>query len=130
MGALCEMAYSQGVDLYAADDYRFRKACEYVARYNLGNDDVPFTTYVNCDGETHTAISASGRGQVRPVWERVFHHHRGRLEQDCPNHTGDGPGQLPGGRRRQLRLHQRRLRRAGLRHARVRRAPGGRVTDE
>jgi hypothetical protein len=85
MGALCEMAYSQGVDLYAADDYRFRKACEYVARYNLGNDDVPFTTYVNCDGETHTAISASGRGQVRPVWERVFHHYWGRLEQDCPN---------------------------------------------
>ncbi len=85
MGTLCEMAYSQGVDLYAADDYRFRKACEYVARYNLGNDDVPFTTYENCEGQVHTVISEGGRGQVRPVWERVFHHYWGRLNQDCPN---------------------------------------------
>ncbi|ONK09568.1 alginate lyase family protein [Streptomyces sp. MP131-18] len=85
MGTLCEMAWNQGVDLYAAEDYKFRKACEYVARYNLGYDDVPFTTYANCEGQEHTVISESGRSEVRPVWERVFHHYWGRLEQDCPN---------------------------------------------
>lgn len=85
MGTLCEMAYSQGVDLYAADDFRFRKACEYVARYNLGHDDVPYTTYNNCDNVNQTVPGSGGRGQARPVWERVFHHYWGRLEQDCPN---------------------------------------------
>jgi hypothetical protein len=90
MGTLCEMAYNQGVDLYAAEDYKFRKACEYVARYNLGHDDVPYTTYswgsgVNCDYMEQTVISEGGRGQARPVWERVYHHYWGRLGQDTPN---------------------------------------------
>ncbi|GAA2063789.1 alginate lyase family protein [Streptomyces albiaxialis] len=84
MGTLCEMAYSQGVDLYAADDHRFRKACEYVARYNLGRD-VPYTTYNNCDDVNQTVPGEGGRGQARPVWERVYHHYSGRLNQDCPN---------------------------------------------
>ncbi len=77
MGTICEMAWSQGVDLYAADDYRFRKACEYVARYNLGHDDVPYTTYNNCDNVNQTVPGTGGRGQERPVWERVFHHYWG-----------------------------------------------------
>jgi hypothetical protein len=90
MGTVCEMAYSQGVDLYAADDFRFRKAAEYVARYNAGHDDVPFTTYSwgtgqNCAYQEQTVVSSGGRGEVRPVWERVYHHYWGRLEQDCPN---------------------------------------------
>jgi hypothetical protein len=90
MGTICEMAWNQGVDLYAADDFKFRKACEYVARYNLGYDDVPYTTYTwnngpHCVPTEQPVISEGGRGQVRPVWERVFHHYWGRLEQDCPN---------------------------------------------
>jgi hypothetical protein len=44
MSVFCEMAWNQGKDLYGADNNRFLKACEYVARYNLGYD-VPFTTY-------------------------------------------------------------------------------------
>ncbi|KAB8162032.1 cell wall anchor protein [Streptomyces sp. 3MP-14] len=89
MGTLCEMAWNQGVDLYGADGNRFLKACEYVARYNLGND-VPFTPYQwgtgqNCAPREHTVISSAGRGQVRPVWERVYHHYAGRRGLATPN---------------------------------------------
>jgi hypothetical protein len=97
------MALSQGVDLYAADDHRFRKACEYVARYNLGHD-VPYTTYDNCDNVNQTVPGTGGRGQARPVWERVYHHYAGRLDQDCPNmretvgaHSPEGGGGDYGG---------------------------------
>jgi hypothetical protein len=79
MGAFCEMAWNQGHDLYGAHDSRFAKACEYIAKYNLGNS-VPFTDYYwesghNCDPNTHTAISEHGRGHIRPVWERVYNHY-------------------------------------------------------
>ena len=36
LGAICEMAWKQGDDLYGYDDNRFLKGCEYVAKYNLG----------------------------------------------------------------------------------------------
>lgn len=89
LGTICEMAWNQGVDLYGADDNRFRKACEYVARYNLGYD-VPFTTYTwgsgqNCAFNQHTVISDVARGQVRPVWERVYHHYAIRRGMAVPN---------------------------------------------
>ncbi|WP_062204653.1 alginate lyase family protein [Streptomyces sp. NBRC 109706] len=89
MGTICEMAWNQGVDLYGADNNRFLKASEYVARYNLGHD-VPFTPYhwgtgQNCAPQQHTVISSAGRGQVRPVWERVYHHYAGRRGLATPN---------------------------------------------
>ena len=34
------MAWKQGDDLYGYDDNRFLAGCEYVAKYNLG-EDVP-----------------------------------------------------------------------------------------
>lgn len=73
MGALCEMAWNQGDDLYGHDDNRFMKAAEYVARYNLGQD-VPSTRYTwgtgtTCARREHTVISDAGRGQARPVWD-------------------------------------------------------------
>ena len=73
MGAFCEMAWSQGDDLYGYDGNRFMKAAQYVAKYNLGQD-VPFTTYTwgsgqNCAQQTHTVISSASRGQLRPVWD-------------------------------------------------------------
>ncbi|MGW4968167.1 AbfB domain-containing protein, partial [Nonomuraea sp. NPDC004186] len=79
MGAFCEMAWNQGIDLYGYDGNRFAKACEYIAKYNLG-EDVPFTAYTwgtgqNCAQQTHTAISSASRGEVRPVWETVYHHY-------------------------------------------------------
>ncbi len=88
MGAFCEMAWNQGYDLYGAHDSRFMKACEYIARYNLGNS-VPFTDYYwesghNCDPNWHTQISDHSRGQIRPVWERVYNHYGVRRGLSVP----------------------------------------------
>jgi hypothetical protein len=89
MGTICEMAWNQGVDLYGADDSRFRKACEYVARYNLGYE-VPYTAYtwtngVHCVNTEETRISEGGRGGGRPVWERVYNHYVNRRGMAMPN---------------------------------------------
>ncbi|WP_155053681.1 alginate lyase family protein [Streptomyces blattellae] len=86
MGALCEMAWNQGDDLYSYDSRRFMKAAQYVAKYNLGSS-VPFTTYTwgtgqNCAQQSQTAISATARGEVRPVWAMLHYHYNRRLYLD------------------------------------------------
>ena len=42
-GVICEQAWKQGDDLYGYDNNRFLAGCEYVAKYNLG-EDVPSAT--------------------------------------------------------------------------------------
>ncbi|NGO67206.1 alginate lyase family protein [Streptomyces boncukensis] len=88
MGAICEMAWSQGTDLYGYDDNRFMKAAQYVAKYNLGKD-VPFTTYewglgADCTPMSHTEISPTGRGQKRPVWDMLHYHYTRRRRESVP----------------------------------------------
>ncbi|MFC8514500.1 alginate lyase family protein [Streptomyces sp. NPDC057257] len=85
MGAICEMAWNQGDDLYSYDG-RFMKAAQYVAKYNLGQD-VPYTTYTwgtgqNCAQSSQTVISSGSRGQVRPVWAMLHFHYNRRLYLD------------------------------------------------
>jgi len=89
MGAICEMAWNQGDDLYSYADSRFMLAAEYVARYNLGSD-VPFTTYTwgtgqSCASSSQTVISNASRGQIRPVWDMLYYHYYGRLRRSVPN---------------------------------------------
>ncbi len=89
MATVMEMAWNQGIDLYAARDNAFAQAAEYVARYNLGND-VPFTTYSwgtgqNCAYAEQTAISYASRGAVRPVWAMINHHYWSRRGLAMPN---------------------------------------------
>ncbi|TXS42337.1 cell wall anchor protein [Streptomyces sp. uw30] len=86
MGAICEMAWNQGDDLYSYDGRRFMKAAQYVAKYNLGNS-VPFTTYnwgsgQNCAPQSQTVISPASRGQVRPVWAMLHYHYNRRVNLD------------------------------------------------
>ncbi|MFK4102059.1 alginate lyase family protein [Streptomyces sp. NPDC019531] len=86
MGAVCEMAWNQGDDLYSYDSRRFMKAAQYVAKYNLGSD-VPFTTYnwgtgTTCAASSQTVISSASRGQVRPVWAMLHFHYNRRLYLD------------------------------------------------
>jgi hypothetical protein len=88
MGAFCEMAWSQGDDLYGYDSNRFMKAAQYVAKYNLG-EDVPFTKYswgsgTNCAYNEHTVISSASRGQLRPVWEILHYHYTRRKYLSVP----------------------------------------------
>lgn len=86
MGAICEMAWNQGDDLYSYDGRRFMKAAQYVAKYNLGSS-VPYTTYnwgsgQNCAPQSQTVISAASRGQVRPVWAMLHYHYNRRVNLD------------------------------------------------
>ncbi|WP_335992188.1 RICIN domain-containing protein [Glycomyces sp. MUSA5-2] len=90
MSTFMETAWNQGVDLYSARGNAFAKACEAVARYNLGYDDVPWTNYswgsgVNCAYNEHTSISSSSRGQGRPIWELVYNHYVVRQGLQMPN---------------------------------------------
>ncbi|MFF4252411.1 alginate lyase family protein [Streptomyces sp. NPDC001663] len=86
MGAICEMAWNQGDDLYSYDSRRFMKAAQYVAKYNIGQD-VPYTTYTwgtgqSCAQSSQTVISSGSRGQVRPVWAMLHFHYNRRLYLD------------------------------------------------
>jgi hypothetical protein len=89
LGAICEMAWNQGVDLYGYLDNRFMKAAEYVAKYNLGGT-VPFTTYGWRMGQgagkymEQTVISGIARGDVRPVWEILHNHYARRRRLSTP----------------------------------------------
>lgn len=91
MGTFCEMAWNQGIDLYSYSNNRFMQACEYIARYNLGQS-VPFTTYrwgtgTTCAPMEHTAPSSNSRGQNRPVWALVHGHYVGRRGYSLPSVT-------------------------------------------
>ncbi|MFI2207332.1 alginate lyase family protein [Streptomyces sp. NPDC020192] len=86
MGAICEMAWNQGDDLYSYDNRRFMKAAQYVAKYNIGQD-VPYTTYSwgsgqNCAQQSQTVIGSGSRGQIRPVWAMLHFHYNRRLYLD------------------------------------------------
>ena len=85
VGAICEMAWKQGDDLYGYDHNRFLAGCEYVAKYNLG-EDVPFKPYKN-DKVTQTIISPDARGNLRPVWELVYNHYVKRKGLPAPYTT-------------------------------------------
>jgi hypothetical protein len=82
LGAVCEMAWNQGEDLYGYDNNRFLAGAEYVAKYNLGYD-VPYTTYRNSD-VVQKVISAGGRGNRRPTWEMVYNHYVNRRGLSAP----------------------------------------------
>lgn len=73
VGAICQMAWSQGDDLYGYDNNLVLAGAEYAAKYNLGHE-VPYTTYKNSD-VTQTSISDAGRGTARPVWEMLYNHY-------------------------------------------------------
>jgi hypothetical protein len=91
-GALCEMAWNQGIDLYGYDNNRFMGGAEYVAKYNLGGN-VPYTAYtwqygspgVWSGSQTFTAVGSGGRGDVRPIWEMIYNHYAKRRGLSVPN---------------------------------------------
>jgi hypothetical protein len=84
LGAICEMAWNQGEDLYGYDDNRLLKGVEYVAKYNLG-DSVPFSPYDNCDKVNQIQIAPASRGELRPGWELLYNHYVGRRGLTAPN---------------------------------------------
>jgi hypothetical protein len=77
LATICEIAYNQGDDLYSAFNNRLLKGFEYVARYNLGDDNMPFTTWKDVTGKYSdwTVISDKSRGHFIPVYEMVYNHY-------------------------------------------------------
>ncbi len=76
LATVCEIAWNQHDDLYSALNNRLLKGFEYVAKYNLGHDDVPFVTWKDVTGKYSDwdKISAIGRGKFIPVYEMVYNH--------------------------------------------------------
>ncbi|MFE9642782.1 alginate lyase family protein [Streptomyces sp. NPDC006365] len=80
-----EVAWQQGVDLYGFADDRILANFEYFARYNLGDDSVPFTPDLDRTGKyVKAAVSNRQRGVFRPVWEMGYAHYAGRLGKPAP----------------------------------------------
>lgn len=77
MATTCEEAFVQGDDLYAALDNRLLLGFEYVARYNLRDDNVPFVTWKDVTGKysNWNTISTISRGKFIPIYEMVYHHY-------------------------------------------------------
>ncbi|TIC99795.1 hypothetical protein CH35J_006355 [Colletotrichum higginsianum] len=73
LGVFAQQSYNQGDDLFSYLNNRILAGSEYVAKYNLGHD-VPFANFTNSHG-TATAISAAGRGELRPMWELLYAHY-------------------------------------------------------
>lgn len=108
-GALCEMAWSQGDDLYGYWNNRLLSAAEYVAASNLTDASgvypaLPFSRYVNRQG-TFTGVSPAGRPHLRQCWELLYNHYVNRKGLSAPyvtamaaklrpeqRGTGDDPG--------------------------------------
>lgn len=80
-----QVAWNQGVDLFAHEGNRILKGFEYVARYNLGDDGVPFTPHLDRTGKyLKTAIATGNRGQFKPIWEQAYAHYRQRRGIEAP----------------------------------------------
>nr|WP_321376576.1 alginate lyase family protein [uncultured Bacteroides sp.] len=101
-----EIAWHQGLDLYGYDHNRLLKGFEYVAKFNLGNDDVPFVPWLDRTGKyKHTVISQIARNHLRPVYEQIYNHYVNRMKLKAPfvaqvvakiRPEGSGGGDHPG----------------------------------
>ncbi|MBC9727429.1 alginate lyase family protein [Streptomyces sp. TRM68367] len=101
-----EVAWRQGVDLYGFADDRILANFEYFARYNLGDDSVPFTPDLDRTGKyIKTAVSDRQRGVFRPVWEMGYAHYAGRLGMSAP-YTQKAVFRGPDGTRVTERYHE------------------------
>ncbi|WP_372797608.1 alginate lyase family protein, partial [Pontiella sp.] len=65
-------AWNQGVDLVSFADYRLVAGLEYTAKYNVGHDDLPWTSDIpnpgNLDVYWPNGISEDGRGKWSPIY--------------------------------------------------------------
>ncbi|WP_046734239.1 alginate lyase family protein [Streptomyces humi] len=77
MGDAAQVAWNQGVDLWAYDGNRILANAEYAARYNLGQD-VPFTPDLDRTGKyIKKTVSAISRSTLPPIYEMYQAHYAG-----------------------------------------------------
>ena len=84
LGCACEVAWKQGVDLYGTSNNRLAMGCEYVCRYNLGND-VPYEPFQSIVGPNfNPEISSKSRGHFSSIYEKIYHHYHDVCGLDMP----------------------------------------------
>jgi hypothetical protein len=84
MAEICEMGWSQGIDLYGYADNRLLKGFEYVAKYNLG-EEVPFTPYTDMSGRFPAEkISVRANQPLRAIYEMAYNHYVRRKGFSAP----------------------------------------------
>ncbi|GAA1115477.1 hypothetical protein GCM10009630_11160 [Kribbella jejuensis] len=80
------VAWNQGVDLFGHLDNRILDGFEYTARYNLGDDTVPFTVDLDRTGKyIKKVISTINRGAFQPIYELAYAHYVSRRGLQAPN---------------------------------------------
>ncbi|MXV16391.1 alginate lyase family protein [Hufsiella ginkgonis] len=93
LGDCSEIAWHQGLDLYAYAGNRLLKGFEYTARYNLGNE-VPFEHTLDRTGKyEHFKPSTQARGNLRAVYEQIYNHYVRRKGMAAP-FTGQAAAKL------------------------------------
>ena len=85
LAIVCEIAWKQGRDLYAAYNSRLALGYEYTSKYMLG-EEVKYVKYTTFQGKQVFGdnISAVGRGNFSPIYERAYHHYHDRLKMEMP----------------------------------------------
>ncbi|MES2925104.1 MAG: LamG-like jellyroll fold domain-containing protein [Verrucomicrobiota bacterium] len=88
LGAICEMGWNQGEDLYGYRNNRCLAGAEYVFKYNQWQD-VPYVPYMWGTGQSGTwqiqaNVSGAARGSYRPIAEMVYNHYVNRLGLAAP----------------------------------------------
>jgi hypothetical protein len=97
LGCACEIAWKQGVDLYAAADNRLALGFEYTAKYNLGYD-VKYEPYKSFEGRYfYPRLSSEARGRFAPIYNRALHHYHERIGLDMPYCREVAQGRGPDG---------------------------------
>ncbi|HEX2100694.1 MAG TPA: alginate lyase family protein, partial [Candidatus Synoicihabitans sp.] len=87
LATFCQIAWNQGVDMFGYDNNRLLAGAEYVAQYAIGQD-VPYTTYDNCDDVNQYWPAAHDRGRLqRPIWELLYNHYVVRQGLSAPSVT-------------------------------------------
>lgn len=112
---ISQTGWNQGDDLFSLLNNRLAAGIEYVAAYNSGVDDVPWTEYWYHDVRTLIynswkmyANNEGGRGAFRPYWDRIIGHYEGikgvqlpfshaMKELDSIDNGGGSYGQTSGG---------------------------------
>ncbi|HVM61346.1 MAG TPA: alginate lyase family protein [Verrucomicrobiae bacterium] len=73
LGAFCQIAWNQGLDLFGYENNKPLMLVEYFAKYNLTNP-VPYVCYDTCDPVIQTVISTNSLGDIRPTWDLWYNH--------------------------------------------------------
>lgn len=92
---ICQIGWNQGDDLFSLMDNRLAAGIEYLAAYNSGIEELPWTEYWYHDVRTALHNSwkmngnnGGGRGAFRPYWDRIIGHYEGIKGVSMPfSHT-------------------------------------------